>query len=264
MLSLVRGELFKLTHRMMTRVLLLIVVAAPIATYVLLGTTASSQDSNVLQDLRLSAVSENGMFIIYQLVVTTTLVLAASSIASEFSWGTIRTLLPRTSGRAPLLTAKLAVIGIYLVIAVVLGFLSALVGSVIVTSLEDLDSTLGNNFVVELLGALLRTGYASLPYVAMAFLIALWSRSSAAGIAVPIVVFYAEVLLTPAFTSAGALEWLPKVLIYGANVSSLLDSDTVIAKEDLPGHWQAAGVLGAYVVAFASLAYGRFLTRDVT
>ena len=61
-----------------------------------------------------------------------------------------------------------------------------------------------------------------------------------------------------------ALEWLPDALIYSANVSSILDSDAVLSEEDLPGRWQAAGVLAAYVKAFVSLAYGRFPTRDIT
>ncbi len=264
MLALVRAETFKLTHRMMTRVLLLIVFAAPVAAYILLGMTGKAEEGDVVSDYRLSAVHDNGMFIIYQLVVITTIILTASSVASEFGWGTIRTLLPRTAGRVPFLTAKLAVIAGYLVVAVVLGFLAALLGSVIVTVVKDLGSDVGNDFWGQLAGAMLRTAFAILPYSAMAFVVALWSRSSAAGIAVPIVVFYAEVLLTPAFTSVSALDWLPNALIYSANISSLLNSDAVLAKEDLPSHLQAAGVLGAYVVGFLSLAYARFLTRDVT
>jgi ABC-2 type transport system permease protein len=264
MLALVRGELFKLTHRMMTRVLLLIVFSAPVATYVLLGTTGNSQDGDVLNDYRLETVPDNGMFIIYQLAMMTAIVLTATSVASEFTWGTIRTLLPRSAGRVPFLSAKLAIIGVYLVVAVVLGFLAALTGSAIVTTVKDLDSGTGDNFLGQLGGAMVRTGYAVLPYVAMAFLVSLWSRSSAVGIAVPIVVFYAEVLLTPAFTSAEALEWLPNALLYSANISSLVDSDAVLAKEDLPNYPQAAGVLAVYIAAFISLAYARFLTRDVT
>jgi ABC-2 type transport system permease protein len=249
---------------MMTRVLLLVVVAAPLATYLLLGSVGESEDSDILEDLRIGAVHDNGMFIVYQVGVISAVVLAASSMASEFSSGTIRTLLPRTAGRASFLTAKLAALGLFVVAVVVLGFLAAVAGSAIVTEVKDLDSALGPNFVGKLLGSMAKAVYVVLPYTAMAFLIAVWSRSSAAGVAIPIVVFYAEVLLTPAFTSIEALEWLPDTLIYSANISSLLDSDTVLSKEELPGQWQAAGVLAAYVMVFTSLAYGRFLTRDVT
>lgn len=264
MLPLLRGELFKMAHRMMTRVLLLVVIAAPIAAYLLLGLTGESDTSNVVQDLRLSAVYDNGRFIIYQLVVVTAVILAASSIASEFTWGTIRTLLPRTAGRSSFLTAKLTAIVLFITVAVIFGFLAALAGSILVTELKDLDGSLGDEFASRLLVSMLKAGYVILPYAAMAFVVALWTRSSAAGIAVPIVVFYAEVLLTPAFTSIDSLKWLPDALVYSANISSLLDSDTILSKEDLPGHWQAASVLGAYLAGFVGLAYARFLTRDVT
>ncbi len=264
MLALLRGELFKLRHRMMTRVLLLIVIAAPIGAYLLLGLTGNTDEGGIVQDMRLSSVHDNGSVIIYQLTVVMAVVLAASSIASEFSWGTIRTLLPRTAGRSPLLTAKLTTLLLFVGVAVILGFLAALGGSLIVTEARNLDSNLGPNFAGRLLVALVETGYVCLPYACMAFLVALWSRSSAAGIAVPIVVFYAEVLLTPAFTSIDSLKWLPNALIYSANVSSLLGSDAVLDKSDLPGRLQAAGVLGAYVAGFVSLAYARFLTRDIT
>jgi ABC-2 type transport system permease protein len=264
MRALVRGEVFKLTHRMMTRVLLLIVFFAPVGAYLLLGTTGNSEEGDVLNDYRLAAVPDSGMFIVYQLTMITTIVLAATSIASEYSWGTIRTLLPRTAGRVPFLSAKLIVIGLYLVLAVILGFAAALAGSAIVTVVKDLDSSTGGGYLADLGGAAVRTGFAALPYAAMAFLVALWSRSSAAGIAVPIVVFYAEVVLTPAFASVEALEWLPNALLYSANISSLVDSDAVLAEEDLPSHAQAAGVLAVYITALVSVAYARFLTRDVT
>lgn len=263
MLPLLRSELFKLSHRMMTRVLLLVVVGALLGTYLLLGSVGEAQEGDVLENLRISEVHDNGMFIVYQLGVILTVTLAASSIATEFSWGTIRTLLPRTAGRSPFLTAKLISLGLFVMVIVLLGFLAALAGSALVTAFRDLNGNLGDNFVGHSLASIVRTAYVIVPYAALAFVIALWSRSTAAGIAIPIVVFYAEVLLTPLFTSIESLEWLPDALIY-TNISSVLDSNAVVPEEDLPGRWQAAGVLAAYVTGFISLAYGRFLTRDVT
>jgi ABC-2 type transport system permease protein len=264
MLPLFRAELFKLSHRFMVRVLLLLAVAAPLGAYLLLGATGDPNKSNVVNDLRIGVVYDNGGFIIYQVCVVMAIVLAATSIASEFTWGTIRTLLPRTSGRSSLITAKLVTLGLFVAATVTLGFLAALAGSALVTTFKDLDSSTGDNFIGRLLLSLLRAGFVILPYATLAFLIALWARSSAAGIAIPIVVFYAEVLLTPAFTSISALAWLPQALIYSANISSLLDSDAVLTTAELPGHWQAAGVLTAYSSGFVALTYWRFLTRDVT
>ncbi|MFQ5472929.1 MAG: ABC transporter permease, partial [Dehalococcoidia bacterium] len=184
MLPLLRSELFKLSHRMMTRVLLLIAVGALLGAYLLLGLVGESEEGDVLEDLRIGAVHDNGMFMVYQVGVILTVTLAASTIASEFSWGTIRTLLPRTAGRSSLLTAKLITLGLFVVMAVVLGFVAALAGSALVTAFNDLDSSLGDNFVGRLLGSMVRTAYVIVPYATLAFVIALWSRSSAAGIAI--------------------------------------------------------------------------------
>ncbi len=263
MLPLLRAELFKLSRRTMTRVLLFIAIAAPFGAYLLLGATGGSDDNGVVEDLRIGAAYDNGMFIIYQVGVVAAVVLAASSIASEFAWGTIRTLLPRTAGRAPLITAKFITLLLFIVATVTVGMLAVLAGSALTTALQGLDGSRGDNFVGRLLLSALRTGYAILPYATMAFLIALWSRSSAAGIAIPIVAFYAEVLLTPVFFSISAIEWLPQALIYSANIGSLVDSDAVVSTADLPGRWQAAGVLAVYITAFVSLTYWRFQTRDV-
>ena len=260
--ALLRFELFKLTHRLMPRAMVLVVVGGPLAAYLLLGVLPEEGDSNV-HDLRIGNVPTDGMFIVYQLGMILAVTLAASSVATEYSWGTLRTVLPRTAGRSAFLTAKLASLGLFAVVIVLCGLAAALVGSTLVTELRDLDGSVGSGFAGQVLESLVRTVWSVLPYGALAFVVALWSRSSAAGIAIPIVVFYAEVLLTPLFTSTGALDWLPYALIYN-NVTAVLGTHALLPEGDIPGAWQAAGVLAAHLTAFITLAYGRFLTRDVT
>ena len=216
-----------------------------------------------MNDLRIGNVPTDGMFIVYQLGMILAVTLAASSMATEYSWGTLRTVLPRAAGRSAFLTAKLASLGLFAVVIVLCGLAAALVGSTLVTELRDLDGSVGSGFAGQVLESLVRTVWSVLPYCAMAFVVALWSRSSAAGIAIPIVVFYAEVLLTPLFTSIGALHWLPYALIYN-NITAVLGTHALLPEGDIPDAWQAAGVLAAYLTAFIALAYGRFLTRDVT
>ena len=261
MLALLRCELFKLRHRLMTRVLLSLVVGGPLGAYVLLAALPQDGTSDA-DNLRIGQVTDDGMFVVYQIGMIAAVALAASTIATEYSWGTIRTLLPRTAGRSAFLAAKAVSLGVFVVLVVLLGFVAALAGSALATELRDLDSSLGSDFVGQALGSLAKTILAILPYCAVAFVVALWTRSSAAGIAVPIIAFYAEVLLTPLFTSTGALDWLPNALIYN-NITVLLGAHTLVPKGDLLGPWQAAGVLAGYVTALVSLAFGRFLTRDV-
>lgn len=259
--ALLRFELFKLTHRLMPRAMVLVIVGGPLAAYLLLGVLPEEGGSNV-NDLRIGNVPTDGMFIVYQLGMVLAVALAASSMATEYSWGTLRSVLPRSAGRSAFLTAKLASLGLFAVVIVVCGLAAALVGSTLVTELRGLDGSVGSGFAGQVLESLVRTVWSVLPYGALAFVVALWSRSSAAGIAIPIIVFYAEVL-TPLFTSIGALDWLPYALIYN-NITAVLGTHALLPEGDIPGVWQAAGVLAAYLTAFIALAYGRFLTRDVT
>ena len=175
------------------------------------------------------------MFIVYQLGMILAVTLAASTIATEYGWGTIRTVLPRTAGRSAFLTrqARLAR-PLRRRRSCFFGFVAALVGSTLVTELRDLDGSLGSGFVGQVLESVARTVWSVLPYGALAFVVALWSRSSAAGIAIPIIVFYAEVLLTPLFTSTGALDWLPYALIYN-NITAASGFPHASAEGRLPG-----------------------------
>lgn len=259
--AVLRCELFKLTRRMMARALVSLVAGGTLIAYVLLA-ALPDDGTTAVEKLRVDHVPDDGMFVIYQISMVAAVAMAASTIATEYGWGTIRTLLPRTAGRSAFLAAKILSLGLFVALVVLLGFAAALAGSALATELRSLDSSLGPDFAGRALESVAKTILAVLPYCALAFLVGLWTRSSAAGIAIPIVAFYTEVLLTPLFASTSVLDWLPNVLIYN-NITVLLDSSTLVPKEDLPVPWQSAGVLAAYLTVFVSLAFGRFLTRDV-
>ncbi len=259
--AILRCELFKLTHRLMPRVLLLLMAGGLLGGYLLLGALPADRGSD-LDSLRLGHVVDDGMFIVYQLGMVLAVTLASSTIGSEYGWGTIRTVLPRTSGRSSFLTAKLVSLVLFATVSVLVGFAAAVTGSTAVTELHNLDGSLGPGFAGDLVASAGKATWAILPYGALAFAVALWSRSTAAGVAIPIVAFYAEVLLTPLFASIGALGWIPDVGIYN-NITVLLDAHTLVPRSDLHGAWPAAAVLGAYLAAFTAIAFGRFLTRDV-
>lgn len=261
MAALLRCELFKLTHRRMARVLVALVVGGPVIAYVLLA-ALPEDGTTALDNLRVAHVPSDGMFVVYQIGMIAAVAMAAATIAGEYGWGTIRTLLPRTAGRSAFLAAKGVSLGLFVALIVVLGFLAAMAGSALATAMRSLDGSLGSGFAADALGSLVKTMLAILPYCALAFLVALWTRSAAAGIAVPVIAFYAEVLLTPLFASTAALDWLPSALIYN-NITVLLGAHTLLEKDALPAAGAAAGVLVAYTTAFAALAFGRFLTRDV-
>ena len=251
MIPLLRSELFRLTRRAMPRVLLLILVAALAAFYLLLWTVVrnsaeepSGLDVSGIRDgLRVGAARATGLSLVQQAGTVLVVIVAASTVATEFTWGTIRTLLPRSDGRSALLTAKLIALLLFVAVTVLVGYLAALGASALVTALEGLDRDLGPQFLSRTLASLARTAYVMLPFLALAFLVAVWARSSAAGIGIGLAVLFLEGLLTSLMTAAGGpLERVADAMP-GRNVEALLNANAEgvtsaanqAATNDLPG-----------------------------
>ena len=277
LLSLLRAEVFKLSRRAMPRILLVILVLGVIGIYGLLwlalesgsraddpGTRESMEE---LRDfLSLERARETGIEFVVTLGSILGVILGASVISTEYTWGTIRTILPRAGTRAGFLTAKYLLLAGFVVLLVLLGFVAALLASFVVSAVEDLGRDLGANAVPEIVAALARGAFVILPYVALAFLIAVLTRSTAAGISIGLVILLGEGIVTELLELLpGALERLPGFLL-SRNVNAVMDANAVDegSADALPNIWRAAAVLLAYTAAFVAFAYRIFLTRDVT
>jgi ABC-type transport system involved in multi-copper enzyme maturation permease subunit len=277
LLSLIRAEVFKLSRRAMPRILLLILVLGVIGLYGLLWValeTGSQADDpgtrEAMEDLRelvsLDQIRESGTDLVVTLGSILAVILGASAISTEYTWGTIRTILPRAGSRAGFLTAKYLVLAGFVVLIMLVGFLAALLGSFIVSTAEDLGRDLGPDAAPGIAAALARGAFVTLPYVALAFLVAVQTRSTAAGISVGLVVLLGEGIVTELIALLpGALERVPGFLL-SRNVTAVMDANAVGegSAEPLPNIWRATAVLSAYTAAFVALAYRVFLTRDVT
>ena len=277
LLPLVRAELFKLSRRAMPRVLLIILVLAALGLYLLLWFAVRSNEQStdprsleiLRQGLRVEAVRDTGLDIVRTVGTILVVIQGVSTISTEYSWGTIRTLLPRAGSRFNFLTAKLLLMLLFVAVVVLLGYLAALAGSVVVSTAEDLDTSLGGNFLPLTLAALARTAFTMLPYLSLGFGIAVLTRSTAAGIAVTLSVLFLEGLGVQVLRAIGGpLERLSELLI-SENVSAVMRPNFVAGdlpepETDLPNAWRAAGVLAVYTAIFVGLAYRRFLTRDIT
>ncbi len=267
-LSLYRSEVFRLTHRMMPKVMVLALVLLVVGGYLLLWFSSSSLSEADLasqkEHLSLASAPKYGMDIVYQVTMLVSVVLASSSIATEYGWGTIRVILSKTERRWAFLGAKLLAILTFIAVISVIGMGAVLIGSGAVTAIGGLDSSLGHDFLIRVLGALVRNGIAVLPYVTLAFLASLWFRATAAGVALVIVVFYADVLMTPLTESGGALSWFPENVLIYRNIRAVLDANALQRATDLPTAWQGAAVLAVFALVFAALSFWRFETRDVS
>jgi len=277
LLPLFRAELFKLSRRAMPRILLLILVLGLFALYGVLwlatrseGAAGGAQDVQDLRDsLRVEAVRDTGLDLVRTLATILLVILSVSTISSEYSWGTIRTLLPRAGSRPAFLTAKLLLLALCVVVVVLLGYVVVLLASSVVSAAEGLETGLGAGFLPHTLAAMARTALVMLPYMMLGFVVALWTRSTAAGIGIGLSVLFLEGLGVQVLNALGGrLSRLPEVLL-SENVAAVMRANRVeggsLAEEaDLPSAPRAAAVLAVYVVAFVALSYRRFLARDIT
>jgi ABC-type transport system involved in multi-copper enzyme maturation permease subunit len=251
----------------MTWVMALLVFITPAAAYAVLWATSGSLSEADLRDLEenlsLGRITDEGGFIVYQVGVLISVVMASSLIATEYRWGTLRAVLARIESRSQFLAAKLICLTGFMAVVAFAGIAGALAGSGMVTLAGGLDTNTAAGFVTDLLAAPLRIGFTWIAYTSLAFAVALWSRSTAAGIVVVVVAFYAEVLLTPLFESGGPLPWFPEDALIYRNVLAILDVSAHDRDATLPNVWQSAGVLLAYAIVPASAAFGVFASRDV-
>jgi len=280
MSSLLRSELFRLSRRRMPVVMLLILMALIALLYLLFwsvvhapqrGSSASSLN-DLHNSLRIGEVRSTGLGLVQQFGAVMVVILSASIIAAEYGWGTIRFLVPRSTGREPLITAKLISLLLYTIVIVLAGYLIAAVASTLVTAADGLDSSLGPDFTAHSLASLGRTIFAMLPYLAIAFVVALWTRSTAAGISVGLAVLFLEGIITGLIGNAGGVvKHLPELLlarnvqaVMHANSAGIANSVSSRNQTDLPNIWQATGVLALYTAVCVVLAYVRFRRADIT
>lgn len=238
------------------------------------GTEAAAQFSaaELRDQLGIGDVPNSGMQRIEQFGALFVVILASSLVATEFTWGTIRTILPRAPGRMPFLTAKIVIALGFAVALVIVGFAVSLAMSGLVTAVEGLHTDLDLSYWQQCVTSMGKVLFVMLPYIALAMMVSLWTRSSAAGIGVTLGILLLEPIVMGVVDAAGgSLARLPEFFL-SRNVSAVLDGqgragpggDGLFGTAaNLPPARQAALVLGFYAIAFTGLFYWRFSTRDI-
>lgn len=286
MLRLLRSEVYRLRRRWMPWVLLGCIALAGVGLYLLVYTAAQASleaersgavpaqpgtaeaMTDLLQQMRPANVQGFGISLVSGIGSVMLIVFAASHVGTEFGWGTLRTLLAHGGGRATFLGAKLLSIAGFGVVFFFVGVVAAIVGSYLATTIAGGDTS--GLALGTITTAAAKGYYTFLPYMALAALIAVVSRSAGAGIAAGLIVYFAEGLV------ASLLVQLNKdfagIVNYGLsrNASALTRvAVTTSASPEtnfaaLPGEGQAAIVLAVYTALFVALAYWRLRTRDIT
>lgn len=267
-------------------VLLGLVVLAGIGLYVLVYTAAQAslqaersgavpaQPGNeevmtdLLRQMRPANVQGFGVSLVSGIGSVMLIIFAASHVGTEFGFGTLRTLLAHGAGRATFLGAKLLSIAGFGVLFICVGAVAAIIGSYLATTIAGGDTSGLDLGAISTAAA--RGYYTFLPYMALAALIAVVSRSAGAGIAAGLIVYFTEGLVASLLVQLN--QEFANIVNYGLsrNASALTRvAVTTSASPEtnfaaLPGEGQAAIVLAVYTALFVALAYWRLRTRDIT
>ena len=276
--DIVAAELLKVRKRWLPYVFLLPVVAL-LALQVFAAYFAGWRHDHDQSALRASVLpaSLSGILDLIQYLGAVVLgIFAASAVATEFAWGTVRQALVRGQTRTQFLTAKL--LGLALIGA--LGFLLvlslALMFSGIVTALEGRHvsgPSVGDGVLM-----VLRAAFSIAPYLLLSFCLAVVGRSTTLGAGGILIFVIAESIVLGVLGGIGGAAADARAFLLGHNVSALLAVGRPEGSEqfvslaprpspplsELPDPAVAALVVAVYCLMFLAIAYAVFQRRDLT
>jgi len=283
---LINAELFKLRKRLMTRVLLFVLVGIMIVLYLLLLAVSKvaipvhgSEEIGTIQNLLgLPLALPFALSILSSLGTILAVILVASSVGTEYSWRTMRTMLICSESRLKLLGAKLVAAGILILIGMVIGLATGFLMSLITTAIGGYSfdfSFMTGGYLWDQFLQFWRTFYVLMPYALLGFLLAVVGRSAMPGIALGIGIFFLESIITAFMSLAGG--WIARIPDYllSANVRAITAQSNLPQgmsmgmggnglSDQLPELWLAFVILAGYSLFFIGLAFYLFRKRDVT
>jgi len=261
--TLLQSELFRIRKRPQSWLMLILAALFVAGIYgaMAIGTffandanAADLREQLAFDKLREFGLSFNSLFGGIMLAI-----FAAGAFGNEYSWNTIRPLLARARSRSSLVTAKLVMVFLYgLLFTVALAALTVLV-SFVATLVASGSWHFSGDELGKVAAYVLGLFVTNLPYLALAVLVGMWTKSNAAGIGVAIGISFIEPVLFLTLRSVndvfdsiekGGLNWNVQDVLYNWSGSQQ--------------NWISIGVLLLYTVIFVALTYRIFLRRDVT
>ncbi|TFE02185.1 ABC transporter permease [Jeotgalibacillus salarius] len=193
---------------------------------------------------------------LYAVTILFSIIAAGSTVASEFSSGTIKLLLIRPVRRVKILAAKFLVVILYGVLMLfVLAGASLMIGGL----LFGFEPLYINE--VNMLGDLAETYLLYIGelviYAAMAFMISTVFRSSSLAIGLSIFLMFTGPQMT---MLAGRYEWAKYILFANTNLTQFKENRVLF--EGMTVGFSLA-VIAAYLVIFAVVSWQVFQRRDV-
>ena len=216
----------------------------------------------------ISGAVEAAMFIGPILVM----ILAVSSIGSEYGLGTLRTTLTRGTGRWQLMASRM----ILLVLAAAAGLLAVGVAAAVASVVAAVIPPGEDGGIADSgrwLDAAIMFGkavYALAPYIALGILLAVLTQSTGTGLAASLGYYVVELIVVPILGNYERVDWIRDAVL-GHNVSAWLQTGFVEVELDAaaaeaasqPDPLQAFLVILAYTIVLAGAAFWLFQHRDV-
>jgi len=279
MIKMIQAELFKLRKRKMTWILLIVLVAffclMFFATYGITTSPPARMPETAVDTIRTSLQFPDAFNFIFStsgtILTLLIIILVASSIGSEYGWGTVRQILAKRGIRYYFVVSKLAafliVAVIGLIFAIMIGFILAIITSNLIGNIQWDFMTA--SFLGQLFENFGWTLFTLLPYILMASFFAFLGRSAIAGIGGGLGFYFIEAIAVGIFNQSGG--WLANIPHYliGPNVDALLPSSLFTQGPfsfagTVPSTLNASLTLAVYCAVFVVISLYMFKKRDLT
>lgn len=263
-MKLVQNENMKIYRRVRTWVMLGIIVLLPIllSTLLYLGTDENQRISG-FEAMQLDAL------LLFFLITIFSVVIAAESVAGEFSWGTIKLLLIRPWSRSSVLLSKFIAVLLFSAALTLLAFLlSYVVNLALFGATNEIDEYIlqrnaGAGVMLSELGELVWMQYVgTLVIVAFAFMLSSALRSNGLAIGLSISIVFTAQLWSNLLLMIDK-PWVKYVLFLHLDLTQYANGRTGPIDDEPLTMGFALGVLAVYFIAFNVISWTVFRKRDI-
>jgi ABC-2 type transport system permease protein len=192
-------------------------------------------------------------------------ILAASHVGTEYSWGTLRPVLARGTGRNQFVAAKIVILALVAAAALIAVLAATVLSSTIAASLATHPAQSAATVTWgAAAAAAFKSWVALVTYLIFAVCVTVLTRSSAAGIAIGIIYYIGEQILV--LILSGLFGWFSDVAKYllGQNLAAWARLSLFGPAQPLVGSLHAFLVLLVYAIGLTAITLAVFYRRDVT
>jgi ABC-2 type transport system permease protein len=216
--------------------------------------------------LQLQNVGANWLAIAVAIGSVLIAVMAAQTIGNEYSWGTIRALVPRSRRRSEIIASKLVATVLYALVLTLIALVVSVIITLVIDAATDIESTVDAGVIGNIIASTGRSFLAIAVYGVMGLMITVLTRSTAAGIAITIALQFLEqtifALMGLASDTLGDLQRY--FVANNVNTLVLANNPDASMRGTYHGPWVAAAFLFGWSLLFIVLSFVIFQRRDIT